>query len=370
MSEYQCYDFVAIDRPLTSKEMAELRQLSTRADISPTRFWNEYQWGDFKADPAKLVERYFDAHLYFASWGTSRLMLRVPAEHVDVKQLRTYFAGDGVSARISGDHVIVDIHIDDEDPSYDGPDRDSLAALAPLRAELMRGDLRAAYLAWLLSVQSDDIDNESIEPAVPHGLSQLTEAQEALVEFFKIDDDLIAAAAEASAAICDERPALLKWVLAQPPRTKDEWLRRAVDVPDLALGGELIRTFRAEAAPATSPGRRTVAELLASAEKACARRERAERARSEKEKNAAEAKRNQELDSVAKRGDDAWAELESLIERSAYDDALKLAIDLRDLAQRDEQSTSFNTRFDTLRKRVIRRRGFIDRWKRANSDGR
>jgi hypothetical protein len=25
--------------------------------------WNEYEWGDLKADPAKLMERYFDAHL-------------------------------------------------------------------------------------------------------------------------------------------------------------------------------------------------------------------------------------------------------------------------------------------------------------------
>jgi hypothetical protein len=67
MSEYQCYEFVALDRPLTSKQMAELRAISTRAEITPTRLWNEYQWGDLKADPAKLVERYFDAHMYFAN---------------------------------------------------------------------------------------------------------------------------------------------------------------------------------------------------------------------------------------------------------------------------------------------------------------
>jgi hypothetical protein len=78
MSEYQCYEFVALDRPLTAKQMAELRAISTRAEISPTRFWNEYHWGDLKADPAKLMERYFDAHLYFANWGTRRLMLRLP----------------------------------------------------------------------------------------------------------------------------------------------------------------------------------------------------------------------------------------------------------------------------------------------------
>ena len=38
MSEYQCYEFVALERPLTAKQMAELRAISTRAEISPTRF--------------------------------------------------------------------------------------------------------------------------------------------------------------------------------------------------------------------------------------------------------------------------------------------------------------------------------------------
>ena len=39
MSEYQCYELVALDRPLAAKQMAELRAISTRAEISPTRFW-------------------------------------------------------------------------------------------------------------------------------------------------------------------------------------------------------------------------------------------------------------------------------------------------------------------------------------------
>jgi predicted HTH transcriptional regulator len=34
MSEYQCYEFVALDRPLTAKQMAELRAISTRAPAS------------------------------------------------------------------------------------------------------------------------------------------------------------------------------------------------------------------------------------------------------------------------------------------------------------------------------------------------
>ena len=68
MSEYQYYEFLAIDRPLTTDEIAELRALSTRATITPVSFTNEYNWGDFKGNPDKLMQRYFDAHVYVANW--------------------------------------------------------------------------------------------------------------------------------------------------------------------------------------------------------------------------------------------------------------------------------------------------------------
>jgi hypothetical protein len=49
--------------------------------------------------------------------------------------------------------------------------------------------------------------------------------------------------------------------------------------------------------------------------------------------------------------------------------AVKLAIDLRDLATRDATAARYTQRFDALRKRQLRRRGFFDRWKRANENG-
>jgi hypothetical protein len=55
MSEYQYYEFVAIDQPLSADEQADLRAISTRALITPTSFVNHYEWGDLKADPRRLV---------------------------------------------------------------------------------------------------------------------------------------------------------------------------------------------------------------------------------------------------------------------------------------------------------------------------
>ncbi|MHB8246982.1 MAG: hypothetical protein ACYDGN_16870, partial [Acidimicrobiales bacterium] len=51
MSEYQYYEFLAIDRPLDARQQGELRALSTRARITSTRLVNTYHWGDFKGDP-------------------------------------------------------------------------------------------------------------------------------------------------------------------------------------------------------------------------------------------------------------------------------------------------------------------------------
>jgi hypothetical protein len=61
--------FAAVERPLGARGLDALRGLSTRAHITPTSFVNSYEWGSFKGDPRRLVERYFDAFLYLANWG-------------------------------------------------------------------------------------------------------------------------------------------------------------------------------------------------------------------------------------------------------------------------------------------------------------
>ena len=58
MSEYQYYEFVAIDKPLTPTQMAELRSRSSRASITPTIFVNDYQWGNLKGEPVDWMGQY------------------------------------------------------------------------------------------------------------------------------------------------------------------------------------------------------------------------------------------------------------------------------------------------------------------------
>jgi hypothetical protein len=79
---------------LTAKQQGELRAVSSQGRITSSSFVNDYQWGDLKADPAKWMERYFDAHLYLANWGTRRIMLRLPRAVLDAEPAEKFCVGD------------------------------------------------------------------------------------------------------------------------------------------------------------------------------------------------------------------------------------------------------------------------------------
>ena len=107
MSEYQYYEFQAIDRPLTTQETDELRSCSTRARITPTSFVNDYAWGSFKGNEDTWMERYFDAFLYLANWGTHVLKLRLPSRLLDPATARAYCGGDSASVGEKSGKVIL-----------------------------------------------------------------------------------------------------------------------------------------------------------------------------------------------------------------------------------------------------------------------
>lgn len=368
MSEYQSYEFVALDRRLTATEMAELRSISTRAEITPTRFWNEYQWGDLKADPAELLARYFDVHLYFANWGTRRLMFRLPIAAVDLDALRAYLPGGPATLSTTGEYTVLDLCSEVDDPEDEWWEEGHLAAsLTPLRAELLRGDLRVAYLAWLLAVQDGEVDPDAWEPPVPPGLGELSAPLEALVDFLRIDQDLLAVAAESSGEAGGDVGRFREWVRQLPVGEQQHWLLRAVDNPDLALGSALLGEFRRAQPAVADRQRRTVAQLLARAEGLEDARRREAMRRQEQARAAAAAARERELDALGRRGASAWRELDQLVEARSYDEAVRLAMDLREVAVRADGLEEFDRRLAEVRQRYSRRRSFLDRLSRADA---
>jgi hypothetical protein len=120
---------------------------------------------------------------------------------VDVTALRPYFPGDAGAGALttSGKHVILDLVSEVDEPEDDWFEAGHLAAsLAPVRAGLLGGDLRAAYLAWLLAVRAGEVEPGGLEKPLPRGIGQSPPPLAALAEFLRIDQDLLAAVAEAA----------------------------------------------------------------------------------------------------------------------------------------------------------------------------
>ena len=74
-----------------------------------------------------------------------------------------------------------------------------LASIISVRAELGLGDLRALYLGWLLCAQSGELDPSELSPPVPVGLTKLSASLTSLVEFLRIDKDLVRVSAKPAA---------------------------------------------------------------------------------------------------------------------------------------------------------------------------
>jgi hypothetical protein len=371
MSEYQYYEFLALDRPLTAKQRAELRSISTRAEISASRFVNEYQWGDLKGDPQKMMERYFDAFLYLANWGTRRLMFRLPRGVLDPETADQYCYADTASLIETGSHLILSLYVDREPDDYWEEPGGQLAAMVQARSELAAGDLRLLYLAWLLAIQWDEVDDEDTEPPVPAGLGNLSAALQAVVDFFEIDEDLIAVAAASSPSV-QEPEGMAGSISSLPEQEKDALLARVAAGEGTQVQALLLRRFRAAGGSPPKAPARTAAELWqvagdrkAARAKAAEQREREEAARRAAAQAAAHAKH---LDQLATRTEAAWEKAAELIETKRprdYDLAASLLRDLQALADRQGDPAAFRKRFGELRAEHQRKPSLLDRFDQA-----
>jgi hypothetical protein len=380
MSEYQYYEFQAIDRPLTAKEMAELRSYSTRARISSTSFINDYSWGGFKGDENAWMEKYFDAFVYLANWGTHVLKLRLPSSLLDLETASLYCPGRAAFAREKNGKVILSF-VSDEEGGGDWVEGEGLlSSLISVRAELARGDLRCLYLGWLLCAQNGEFDDEDEEPPVPPGLGQLSASLESLVDFLRIDADLLEIAAQASRLLAQASPKpaeIREWIGKLPAGEKDDLLARFIAGEEPTLAMELMRRFNEEddkrsGEEAEGVKKRTVAELLQAAEDLTKKRRElaAKKAAEKKERRAREAEiaRAEHLDKITGKELELWNQIDTLIatkQPKSYDLAVELLVDLRDLAARQGKTGEFGAKLGALRLSQARKPSFIERMRKA-----
>ena len=374
MSEYQYYEFQAIDRPLDAADKAALRNLSSRAQITATSFTNHYEWGDFKGSPRQLMERWFDLHLYISNWGTRQLMIRLPKRLVDRDRLDACLMGTDLAEIVEAeDNLILNIFDSDEDTwDHDWDDGTGwLGAMAPLRADLLSGDWRLAYLIWLTGVDNGNIRDEAPEP-LP-GIAPINGGLTAFAEFFRIDTDLLQAAAEnpQDAQSPKLSSAAFRTVISELPESQKTALLIRLAEGDPHVAAELrgrVRNALSRQKPRIVPALRSAAALRDRAkairkgrEAAQAERRRVERLRQEQ---AQEEARRVRMQALRRRGAAVWREVETEVQRrnaAGYDHAASLIFDLRALADEDDLMADFADRLNALRKRHERKQRFIER---------
>ena len=386
MSEYQYYEFVAIDEPLTPKQMAELRSHSSRARITPTSFVNDYQWGNLKGDPVDWMRRYFDAHVYVANWCSCCLYLRVPRGAFDAETLRIFETESVFSVERTNTHWLLEWTLSEGD-NYDRfaeeDGRGWMGRLAPLRDELLRGDMRPLYLGWLAGVSAGEVDKDATEPPPPPGLSRLTAAQQSLAEFLEIGRDLITAAGlpDQQAPDLDTKgnAELDVWIAELPTAEKAAVLKllvtghaqpaeRRLKLRLLAWQREQQLTGKPE------PRRRTVAELQELAASAAETRKKQEAVEHKKAEAERRAKHETYLRTLAADFDRCWQVADKQAERgiaSAYDEVKRALVELAEAYTLCASRTDFDGKLAQFMARhgkrgaLVRRLADAGLWKKS-----
>ncbi|MFT4927267.1 MAG: hypothetical protein ACI8WB_003373 [Phenylobacterium sp.] len=228
MSEYQYYQFKIIDQVLNQQQQTQLRDLSPQAKISANDLVHLCDYGEVAVSPVQLMTDYFDAHVYTASWGGAVLMLKIAKSALPLSQLQRFANNDGLTYYDSDNNWIIEwrlmanslepdssLEADSSlepsnsleprkslEPSANSPELDEqwMKDLLPIRAEIIKGDLRSLYIGWVSALylaqdgEETDDDADEEEPMRLTGLNQLTVAQQALVRFIQANPLMLTAA--------------------------------------------------------------------------------------------------------------------------------------------------------------------------------
>lgn len=375
MSEYQYVAFRAIETPVSAEDLEFMRTQSTRAEITPWSFDNEYHFGDFRGNAEEMLRRGYDIHMHYADFGIRRVLIRFP-QGIPDKATADYRKATRIPFKTdkSGPGAILEIN-----PYYDAGELDYLQAdcgelvdsLAPLREEILSGDLRPLYLGHLaLACDSNHDLDKTREMPVPAGLDDLTDAQIALANFFDLSGNLLAAAAQCSPPLAerdDSAKQAAAWVGSLKDAQKTAWLQRLLVEPQTTVRTEMLAEFRRRYPLPPWPvveGTRTVTELYAIADDL-----------SNKSKQKAEAaaakQRIARLAAMRKDPDKTLRESEQLVEqrgRSSYKKCSELLAELREALEdsdqadlADQQALALRQKFPTLQALVaeLRKQGFL-----------
>jgi hypothetical protein len=378
VSEYQYHEWQAVDRVLTPEEQTAVNDLSSHIEVSSSRAVVTYHWSDFRHDPKQVLLKYFDAYFYLANWGSLRLMLRFPKGLLDLADVVPYCHDEYVTFETIGKYQVLDLDFNPEDGGGWMEAEAGLSHFIRLRADLLEGDYRLLYLAWLKAMtmngepfvdQENEDDDPDIaaydrEPPVPPGLKKLSPPLQNFVQIFEIDPFLVMAASEASPDLKKTLSVDYHELIVRLPREECNDFLAHLAEGEPGVGVALRKRLGAflpqkHSQPAR---RRTLQQLLQRAEQL-------EKAEKKRQAEAARQKHIVEMKALAAREAQVWQQVDALLGTgrkiaSVYDETTALLEKLKQLADFQDTREIFEARLHILAQKYASRPSLIDRWKK------
>jgi len=375
MSEYQYFEWQRLESPLTMEEQSAVDALSSHIEVSAMQASVSYNWSDFRHDPLKVLAKYFDAYLYFANWGSYDLAFSFPKGLIDAAALEAYFDEDHVNIReLEGKLVLKFEKRDDDGYGGDYSEQDNLSTLSRLRDDIIQGDHRVLYIAWLNAMaeqadwyeeDEDDPDNFYLdpEPPVPAGLNELSLPLRVFMDAFKVDPFLVSAAAERSPSLLPLRKTAFDSAISQLSRQEaDDFLLNIANAEPGAVAAlrKKLRSFDKPAYEAQAEPR-TIGELLSRAEEL----EEIENKRAEEVRRKKHIARMKKLE---KEEPQLWLDVERVLaggtKSKLYDEATEVLGKLYELAKYKGKESRFKMQVRRFAEQYSRRPALIKRWAR------
>ena len=364
MSEYQYHEWQAIDRLLSPQEQEHVEQLSSHIKVSASRAVVTYHWSDFKYDPKKVLLKYFDAYLYFANWGTIRLLFRFPQGLIDESAVAPYCDDEYITFENSGNYQVLGIYFDPEYGEGWMQAEAGLSSFVGLRDDLLSGDYRLLYLAWLAKGTLFDVDSDILEPPVPPGLKNMSPGLSHFIAITELDPFLLRAAAEESDELEPSQPIDYAKLIRHLTRAECDTF-----LIDLANGRsgvahalrQRLQSFLPSKRPLAPRRPRTLAQLKQRAKTL-------QLAEKQRRDEIARKKHAQEMEVLSRREDQAWKEVEHLLEHgrriaSVYDDVTEKLVKLQQLAENKNNYSAFEMQIQKLVQRYATRPALMRRWR-------
>lgn len=365
MSEYQFYEFKAIDKPLSKKEKEIVSSWSSRTEASNTGAVFEYHYSDFPQDELKVLEEYFDAMFYISNWGTKQLAFKLPNSLVDIKKLMHYSA-EGIEIEQKEEFTILNFYTAEEEGGGWIEGDGYLSSLIPLRDDIIAGDYRSLYLLWL-KISTEDVihdwDNvapESEETNVPANLKSLNGALLDFIDVFEIDKDAITVASEKSTETSTES----NWntfnvVESLSNDEKNDFLRRLFNNEPL-LHIKLQKRLKIEKKqePNLNTHRRRTIQEIVTATLAIKEKRKALEKQKKEEKRLAKIKKTEEKEGYL------WSMVNTLIKEKktkSYDEAVLILKDLKDLYEHKAHYPVYCQKIESIMQEFKRLTGLVGR---------